>query len=277
MSFVAKVEDPVSTALRVYKASGGNRGKAAAESFYSVSGIQHILRDNQIETNPTGRPPVRPSTRTTATIMRLEGLRVEYITKMLSGVSKASLWRMFGRMKRRETALAAVGTVLVHPYTGQILVHQEKYPNAIFHKYEGDHSIQLTWRSDKESAEAAVNRLVEREVWGGISVKKTGFENLLFPNFQEPLINVVVADVNVQLFIFTLTDRALDLNFSSDKVENIRFEDPAKLLDDKQIAFRTGAREMIEFYWETAPLSTPVAYPDQYLLSGLNQRFLAEI
>jgi hypothetical protein len=267
-------EDPVSTALRVYKGSGGNRDKAAEESFYSLSGIQHIIRNSQVETNPAGRPPVRPSTRTTAANMRMEGLRVEYIVKMLQGISPASLWRMFKRMKTSETSLSAVGTVLVHPYTGEILIHQEKYPNAIFHKYEGDHSIQLTWRSDKESPEAAINRLFEREVFGGLSVKKTGLDNLVKTGFQDPVINVVVADVGVSLYVFTLTEEALAMEMTSDKVTNIHFADSQKILTDPEVAFRTGAREMIEFY--NYYKDNHRAHSNEFLLSDLNQRFLAE-
>jgi hypothetical protein len=268
-------EDPVKTALRVYKASGGNRDKAAEESYYSLSGIQHVIRRSEIETNPSGRPPVRPSTRSTATLMRLEGMKVEYIVKMLSGCSPASLWRMFGRIKRQETALHAVGTVLVHPHTGEILIHQEKYPNAIFHKYEGDHSIELTWKSDSESLEAAVNRLVEREVFGGISVKKLGFDNLFTASYQGPIINVVVADVGVSLFALTLTDLALAQEFASDKVTNIHFEDSEEILNNKQVSFRTGAREMIEFYNYYRENHQP--HPNEFVLSDLNQRFLAEL
>lgn len=268
-------EDPIATALRVYKASGGNRDKAAESSFYTVSGIQHLIRKSEIETNPAGRPPVRPSTRSAATMMRLGGQKIEYIVQMLSGVSPASLWRMFGRMKRQETALRAVGTVLVHPYTGQILVHQEKYPNAIFHRYEGDHSIELTWRSEKETDEAALNRLVEREVFANVCVKKAGFENLLVPFYQEPIINVVVADVGVSLYVFSLTDLALAQTLGSDKVTNIRFEDSQEILNNEKVVFRAGAREMIEFY--NYYQATHTVYPKEYLLSGLNQRFLAEL
>lgn len=267
-------EDPVRTAIRVYKATGGNRDKAAQESYYSVSGIQHLIKASQIETNPSGRPPVRPSTRSTATLMRLEGQKVEYIVKMLQGISPASLWRMFKRMKNRETALHAVGTVLVHPQTGQILIHQEKYPNSIFHKYEGDHSIELTWKSDSESMEAAVNRLIEREVFGNISVKKLGFDNLFTAGYQEPIINVVVADVGVSLFVFSLTQLALEQQLVSDKVTNIHWEDPQKVLENPGIAFRTGAREMIEFY--NYFRTEHQAFPQEFLLSDLNQRFLTE-
>jgi hypothetical protein len=272
---VVKLEDPTRTALRIYQASGGNRDKAAESAYYSLSGIQHLIKKSQIETNPAGRPPVRPSTRSTATQMHLDGLKVEYITRMLSGISPASLWRMFGRMKRQETALHAVGTVLVHPHTGQILIHREKYPQAIFRKYEGDHSIELTWRSKTESAEAAINRLIEREVFGQISLKKVGFDRLFIAESQEPIINVVVADVGVSLFVFTLTDLALRQEFTSDKVTDIRWEDSKKIIFKPEVRFRTGAREMIEFY--NYYHSNPIEQPKEYILSDLNQRFLAEL
>lgn len=271
--FYVSAEDLAKMALKVYQASGGNRDKAAAESFYSVSGIQHLIRASQIETNPSGRPPVRTSTRSTAVLMRLEGQKIEYITNMLQGISPASLWRMFGRMKRQETALQAVGTILVHPHTGQILIHQEKYPNAIFHKYEGDHSIELTWKGEHESIEAAINRLIEREVFGGISVKKIGLENLLATEFQEPIINVVVADVGVSLFVFTLTELGLAQPLVSDKVCNIRWEESQQVLTQK-LSFRTGAREMIEFY--NYFKQEHLAHPQEFILSKLNQRFLSE-
>lgn len=265
-------ESATDKAIREYQKQGGKLLQVADAANYSVSGIYHLLKREEIETNPPGRPPVRTSTRSTATLMRLSGHKIEYISAVLPNVSKVSLWRIFGNMKRQETSLEAVGAVIAHPQTGEILIHQEIYPNDIYHNYEGDHSVQMTWKGDNESIEATLNRLVEREVFGGTSIKKIGFENLLVPDHQTPIVRVVVADVAVNLFSFTLTEQGLVLPKKSDKVKNIRFEDPHLIVTDPNVHFRAGAREMVEFYSQTHHQKE--VYPDHYFLSDLNVDFL---
>lgn len=216
-------------------------------------------------------PVVNVAGRSAALKMYLGDEALPKVIARVPHLDERGFWRIWETTRRSdvEETIPAVGMVIMHPVTGEILVHQERFADVAYFKFEGSHSVQLTWQG-RETTQEALDRLLRQEVFGASFLKPDQLKKLVIPLEGESVLRVMVADALVDVRVMMMTELGLNWAYRSGRVENIHWEAAGVFLERKM---RAGVREMVEFvvgeYW-------PHQYRDRGVrLSQLNEQVAA--
>lgn len=218
-------------------------------------------------------PVYNISSRSTALKICLSNGGTNEVIRVVTGLDERRFSKMWDTVRKTEISqcFPAVAWLILHPETGQILVHEERYANDFYAKYEGSRSIQMTWQRERDQGQA-FERLLRQEVFG--KHKYLEMTNLVTPISDGVIGRFMVADALVGLRVGMMTREGLNLDFCSQRVTNIHWESPEVFLK-KALSMRAGVEEMVE-----AVFGGGGYFPHQYrksdlVLSDLNLQVMA--
>jgi len=237
------------------------------DSGYSVPGAEHILNRLGVETKPQQRPLTPVSLRSAALNLSVsDGRSVSEVARLL-GLSLSTCHRIFADSEGFRAPAQGVALIVMNQ-DGRILVHEEKYPNWLAR--HGYLSIQMTWQGKREPLDGTVRRLIQDEIFG---ISCIGLDpGRLITRVCDIEVKIVLANVRISLVVVEMTDNGLATPMLSEKVANIRWEDP--LVFTGKSGLRPGVAEMVKFAVLNQPVELARLSGELVGVSDLNVQFL---
>lgn len=216
------------------------------------------------------------STRSTALQMTVRRMDPDWIVQTVRGLDHLTLRGICERTKNGEIAeySSALGLIMLHPKTGQILAQKECYADPEYYKFEGDNSVQMTWMSQGETIREATNRLIREEIFGRTRLMDENLNDLIVPigeNENEVIGHLLVADALVNMKVMMMTEKGLGVKMGSRRVRDHQWMYPDQFI--RQGRMRAGVKEMVELLiYDYMPINQPTG---KLVVSELNQRVMA--